>query len=190
MSQIWTAIQEVLDKYENGNDVDPALWKEKIKWKVHEQLLKYATDKKAKSNRKEKELERRINFLQNLIESSNIGEQEKWDACIEQEDRKTKLERIIEYGTIGTILRARCWWHNEGEKNRKYFLNLEKRHFSRGVISQLKTGENSFVSTDKEILKECENSYQNLYSFHLNAQHVKDTVVICLQAELGYKPRP
>ena len=48
-----------------------------------------------KLNRKEEELEKRINVLQNLIESSHIGEQEKRDASIEQEEQKKELERII-----------------------------------------------------------------------------------------------
>ena len=82
-------------------------------------------------------------MLQNLIESSHIGEQEKQDAFIEQEEKKTELERIIKYRTKGAILRARCRWHNEGEKNTKYFLNLEKRNFNSGVISQLKTWDSS-----------------------------------------------
>ena len=64
-------------------------------------------------------------MLQNLIESSYIGEQEKQDASIEKEEKKTELEKIIEYRTKGVILGARCRWHNEGEKNTKYFLNLE-----------------------------------------------------------------
>ena len=59
-----------------------------IKFKVREQSLKYAADKKAKLNRKEEELERRINVLQNLIESNHIGEQEKQYASIEQEEKK------------------------------------------------------------------------------------------------------
>ena len=59
----------------------------------------YAADKKAKLNRKEEELEKNINVPQNLIESSHIGEQEKQDASIEQEEKKTELEKIIEYRT-------------------------------------------------------------------------------------------
>ena len=47
-------------------------------------------------------------MLQNLIESSHIGEQEKQDASIEQEEKKAELERIIEYETKGTILRVAC----------------------------------------------------------------------------------
>ena len=120
VNQTSTAIQEVLAEYENDDDVNPALLWEMIKLKVREQSLKYAVDKKAKLNRKEEELEKRINVLQNLIESS-IGEQGKQDASIEQEEKKTELEKIIEYRTKGAILRARCRWHNEGEKKYEIF---------------------------------------------------------------------
>ena len=52
-----------------------------------------------------------INFtrrkvLQNLIEPKYIREQEKWDASVEQEGKKTELERTIEYRTKGEILPA------------------------------------------------------------------------------------
>ena len=114
VNQIRRAIQEVLTEYENDDDVNPALLWEMIK-------LKAAADKKTKLNRKEEAIERRINVLQNLIESNHIGEQEKQDAFIEQEEKKTELERIIEYRTKGAILRARCRWHNEGEKIRNCF---------------------------------------------------------------------
>ena len=60
------------------------------KLKVREQSLKNAADKKAKLNRKEEELEKRINVLEKLIESSHIGEQEKRDASIEQEEKKIR----------------------------------------------------------------------------------------------------
>ena len=64
--------------------------------------------KNSKLNRKEEELERRISVLQKSIEPNHIGEQEKQDASIDQEEKKTELERTIEYGTKGAILRARC----------------------------------------------------------------------------------
>ena len=77
--------------------------------------------KNSKLNRKEEELERRISVLQKSIEPNHIGEQEKQDASIEQEEKKTELQRIIEYRTKGAILRARCRWHNEEEKIRNIF---------------------------------------------------------------------
>ena len=88
VNQIRRAIQEVLTEYENDDDVNPALLWEMIKLKVREQSFKFAADKKAKLNRKEEEIERRINALQNFIESNHIGEQEKQDAFIEQEEKK------------------------------------------------------------------------------------------------------
>ena len=44
----------------------------------------------------------------------------------------------------------------KAKKNTKYFLNLEKRHYNRAAISQLKLENENFVATDKEILSECE----------------------------------
>ena len=53
---------------------------------------------------------------------------------------------------------------HEGEKNTKYFLNLEKRHCKQTTITQLRVSEDDFISTDKEILLECKNFYKNLYT--------------------------
>ena len=95
--------------------------------------------------------------MQRLIESSNLEEKDKKDIL---DALNTKR---LDYRTKGSIFRARCRWHNEGEKNTKYFLNLEKRHYKQGVISQLKLGNKSFVTTDKEILSECE-TFTNVYT--------------------------
>ena len=43
-----------------------------------------------------------------LIESSNKGDREKEEASRDLEEKKTELEKIIEYRTKGTILRAKC----------------------------------------------------------------------------------
>lgn len=69
-------------------------------------------------------------------------------------------------------MRSKCRWYNEGERNTKYFLNLEKRHYKQGVISQLKINDDEIVTTDKEILSQCESFYKNLYSSHTNFNDV------------------
>ena len=69
---------------------------------------------------------------------------------------KRDLEKIIEHRTKGAILRSKSQWCNEGERNTKHFLNLEKRHFKQGTISQLKINDTDFVTSDKAILSECE----------------------------------
>ena len=151
------------------------MW-EMIKLKIRELSIKYAKDRRTKTSRREEEIEKAINVLQELIESSNKGDQEKREASRDLEEKKAELEKIIEYRTKGAILRAKCRWHNEGEKNTKYFLNLEKRHFKNGVISQLKTGENEFVTSDKEILHQCENFYRDLYKSRISEQQSEPSI--------------
>ena len=75
---------------------------------------------------------------------------------------------MIEYQTKGAILRSKSWWYNEGEKNTKYFLNLEKRHCKQGTITQTEINESDFVVMDKEILNECVSFYESLYRSKIN----------------------
>ena len=87
-----------------------------VKLKVREQTVKYAKMKKAKMSREEEELEKRINILQRQIDSGGSNTNEKLAIHLELEEKTKKLENIIEYKTKGAILRAKCRWHNEGEK--------------------------------------------------------------------------
>ena len=164
VNQIRAVIKNTQEEYKNDSSVDDALMWEMIKLKIREHSLKYSAVKKAKTSRDEEELEKEINSMQRLIESSNLEEKDKKGILDALDTKRLELEKIIEYRTKGSILRARCRWHNEGEKNTKYFLNLEKRHYKQGVISQLKLGNENFVTTDKEILSECETFYKCLYS--------------------------
>lgn len=170
VNQIRTVIKDTEEEYKNDRSVNDALMWEMIKLKIREHSLKYSAIKKAKTSRLEENLEKEINTLQCLIES-NMDEKDKKDTLEALETKKLELEKIIEYRTKGSILRARCRWHNEGEKNTKYFLNLEKRHYKQGVISQLKLDDENFVTTDKEILSECETFYKLLYSSKNGSQN-------------------
>ena len=64
---------------------------------------------------------------------------------------------IIEHRTKEAIIRSKSLWYNEGEKNTKYFLNLEKKNnCKQGTITQLKVNNDreEFVYSDKEILND------------------------------------
>ena len=56
---------------------------------------------------------------------------------------------MIEHRTKGVIVSSKFQWYNEGEKNTKYFLNLEKRHCKQGTVTQLKVNNNDLVCMDK-----------------------------------------
>ena len=150
-----------------------------IKLKVREKSITYSAPIKKAKVKKEEELEKRLDNTcsndptvgQNVTERIKI--------------LKEELEKIIEYRTKGAILRSKSRWYNEGEKNTKYFLNLEKRHFKQGTISQLKLSDGVFVISDKDILSECESfNYKDLYASKIDNsvnldffQQANDTVL-------------
>ena len=69
-------------------------------------------------------------------------------------------------------MRAKCRWHNKSEKNTKYFLNLEK------------LDDEQFVSTDKEILNECETFYKRLHSSSKGSQNkLTNSIFFGMQTE-------
>ena len=114
-------------------------------------------------------------MLQKETERNSRDEYGKQEIHRELEEKKRKLEQIIEHKTKGAILRSKCRWYNEGEKNTKYFLNLEKRHYKNGVISQLKINDDEFVTSDKEILIRCESFYKNIYSSNIDHDDHNET---------------
>ena len=152
------AIQETANEYKDDKLVNPLLLWDMIKLKVREKSITYSAPIKKAKVKKEEELEKRLdNTCSNDPPvSQNVTERIKI--------LKEELEKIIEYRTKGAILRSKSRWCDEGEKNTEYFLNLEKRHFKQGTISQLKLSDGVFVISDKDILSECESFYKDLYA--------------------------
>ena len=84
------------------------------------------------------------------------------------------IEEIIAYKTQEAILRSKLKWSNEGEKNTKYFHNLEKRRVNSKTIRYLQSANGKKFSTDVEILDEAKNYYEHLYkttSVDINDYH-------------------
>jgi len=70
------------------------------------------------------------------------------------------------------------------KKIQKYFLSLEKGHCNQGAIGQFKLENETFITTDKEILSECETFYKNLYSYNNDSQNERaDKVFFKTQME-------
>ena len=52
--------------------------------------------------------------------------------------KQSDLQSEREAENIGSIIRSRARWYEEGEKSTRYFLNLEKRNFYSKLIPSLK----------------------------------------------------
>ena len=87
--------------------------------------------KKATMKSQETSLEVDILALQKKLEENNVSETEKTDLLNELDVKILQKEEISKLKIQGTIIRSKSRWYNEGEKNTKYFLNLEKRHFNK-----------------------------------------------------------
>ena len=79
---------------------------------------------------KENTLESDISSLRKKLEEENPSDAVKSEIYKELDIKTLQLEKIAHYQTRGAILRSKARWYNEGEKNTKYFLNMQKRHFN------------------------------------------------------------
>ena len=61
------------------------------------------------------------------------------------------------------ILRSKARWHGHGERNTRYFFNLEKRNHIRKTVTKLKIGDNKYVNDQFAILEEEKCFYESLY---------------------------
>ena len=63
----------------------------------------------------------------------------------------------------GTILRSKVKWVEMGEKNTKYFINLEKRNYNSKYIKKLIKNDGQEITQPKVILQEQCSFYEDLY---------------------------
>ena len=163
VEQIKIVIEQTRKEYELDDTANPSLLWDVIKMKVREKSVSYAAIKSSRIRSREDILYKKIADLEKKIDENIFCTMEQMSQLqTKLNDYRNEIERIIEYRTKGAILRSKTRWHNEGEKNTKYFLNLEKRQYKQGTISRLKRNENDYVTTDKEILHECKTFYKDL----------------------------
>ena len=78
------------------------------------------------------------------------------------ETAKNELENFNKEKLASSMFRSKCEWVEEGERNSKYFLNLEKYNFVNKQITSLDVNGKT-VNKGPEILKEIKTYYEKLY---------------------------
>ena len=106
--------------------------------------------KKAKDNKEiENNLKKRLQeFEKKLSTINNIGEIEFQEYIRSKADWESHISRI----NNRIILRSKAKWAEEGEKNTKYFLNLEKRNYNNTCINILFNKDNEEITDMKHCL--------------------------------------
>ena len=136
-------------QYEHDNEVDEILLWEMIKMQIRADTIIFAKQKNKERKNRTKIIESKIATLQNTLKEIKITH-DSTEIQKELEKEKREFENIIEHQTRGAILRCQIRWYNEGEKNTKYFLSLERRHFSQKTIKSLKLDNDVTINEDKK----------------------------------------
>ena len=102
---------------------DPSSFWEWLKYNVRKHAMKYSK-MKAYSKRKEEE-----DIQRELLAAKKTHEEAPSQEHLEVVKKLQKqLDDLYERKAEGVIIRAKVKWYEYGEKNSKYFLNLEKRN--------------------------------------------------------------
>ncbi|CAC5405807.1 unnamed protein product [Mytilus coruscus] len=139
-------------------DEAPLIWIDNLKYKIKKETQVYAKDKKY--------IERSEYFkLQNKFEKiSNLAANNYKYNVNEFEEIKSKIKNYKEEKCKGAILRSKASWAIEGDKNSKYFLQLEKHRQESNSIKEIENDNGKLLTSTQDILNEIKTFYEKLYS--------------------------
>lgn len=121
--------------------------------------MKYSKTKAKERRSRLSEIEKKLKERQQLFDGNPTE-----DNSIELEMISSEYNSLYDYITEGNIIRSKANWYEQGEKNNKYFLNLECRKMSSSCVSKLFDKHGKLITTPKLILSELYDFYTDLYS--------------------------
>ena len=139
---------------------DKGLFWEMVKREITGLTVRFSKLKAKRNRHEEKPLTSRFAQLSAKLQTAAYSEDDK----TELERVKIKLSDFQTEKARGATIRSRARWYEHGEKNSKYFLNLEKLIYRRKHISSLIDHNGTRINDPKEILKEERDFFKELYS--------------------------
>jgi hypothetical protein len=94
---------------------------------------------------------------------------------IDFEATKLEIEQFNNVKANGILMRARANWAELGERNTKFFLNMEKRNYKKKCITKLIDENNETIEDNDKILEYEATFYKNLYSEPMKTKGIEDT---------------
>ena len=121
-------IRDKKAEYAQQNLAPDLKW-ETVKSDIRGESIKYSKIKAKKLKAKTQEIENKLHELEQVRDALNHN---RIDKTIDE--LKTKLSELIKERTNGILIRAKSRWMKDGEKNTRYFMNLEKRNYLNKTI--------------------------------------------------------
>ena len=142
---------------ENNHLCDKGLLLDLIKCKIRGDTISYSIKKKRQENKHETDVLEDIMKKENMLSSGDT------DVMQDLKRLKDEYNTIQDEKAQGIIVRSRANWAEYGEKNTKYFLQLERRNHNVKHIKSLIT-DNGVVHDPKDILEAERLFYSDLYT--------------------------
>lgn len=146
---------------ENNNTqdvIDKGFKWDYIKMRIRSETILYSSTKKKLEQKHEEDLKCQLEKLHHAY-SDNPSEELYENLTSVEND----IEKLIYKKMQGSMLRSKCDWVELGEKNSKFFLNLERKNSDSKLICQLEKNE-TVLQSQQEISYEIEDYYSTLYS--------------------------
>ena len=141
---------------------------ELCKIRIREYSIDYT--KKIKSKEVDADVKSLEKRLQQLNEKMWENDKEREKQIINEHEKITEeLEKIYKSKCMGSIIRSRVKWFEEGEKTSKYFMSLEKRNIEKSSVVLLRNKKGKNITNQQNIRKQVHEFYSKLY----NANTVK-----------------
>jgi exonuclease III len=150
-------IDEMIDKHKDIEN-------EGLKWDIIKMEIRQSTvcfSKKLAHENKE-----HINevILENCRLSKLIDKEPDEKTLKDFESTKLEIEYYNNEKANGVLMRSKVNWAEFGERNTKFFLNLEKRNYKNKCITKLVNENDELIEDKDEILKYEASFYKNLYT--------------------------
>ena len=168
-------MNSVIDTFNEDNTItafsDDVRW-ELFKLKCREETMKYSRERSLKIKNKSVMLQNELNTCESALAKNpnDINFLQKRDHL------NLQLDLIETEKTRSAQVRAKVKWIEEGEKNTKYFLNLEKARANARFIPKLVLEDNTIVTDQHEILTKQKEYFEKLYHKTPETQIKEDQV--------------
>ena len=129
-----------------------------IKMRIRTDTMEYTGRKNKIKREQQKNLEDNLSKLSSDYDINPSDDLEMEISTVRQE-----LEMMVRGKLNSSIFRSKCDWTEHGEKNTKFFLNLEKYNYTNKHIQRLEV-EDKMIDKEKDILKELQTFYEELYA--------------------------
>ena len=121
---------------------------ELLKMEIRCFTISFAKGKAKETRNRELIIKEEMDRLDHIICSNSDITSVDEEELKQYDNLKKELQQINENKGEAAKFRSKCMWAEKGERSTKYFFHLEKRNYSRKVISELEDDEGEITKEE------------------------------------------